>query len=69
MLMYTAPSATDFVAAVFVFRACNEKRIAPIATNQSVPTAVSTKKVILKINSWFPEIDAEPCMFATPGEE
>jgi len=67
--MYTAPVATDLVECVFVLRACIENRIAPIATSHSVPTAVRTKKVILKIRSWFPETEMEPWTLATPASE
>jgi len=66
MLKYTAPLATDVVVFEFVLRACIENNIAPIAINHRAPTAVRTKKVILKIRSWFPEMETEPWIVATP---
>jgi hypothetical protein len=67
MLMYTAPLATDVVGFEFVLKACMENNIAPIAINQRAPAAVRTKKVILKIRSWFPEMETEPWVVATPA--
>lgn len=67
-LIYTAPLATEVVGFVFVLKACIENNIAPMAINQRAPAAVRTKKVILKIRSWFAEMETEPWIVATPAK-
>ena len=59
-LIYIEPLATDFAEPEFVLRARIENRTAPIATSHTTPTAVRTKKVILKTKIWLPETEREP---------
>lgn len=51
MPIYTAPLATDLAEPVLLLKACIENRIAPMSTSHTAPTAVRTKKVILKMKS------------------
>jgi len=59
-LIYIEPPAIDFAEPEFVFRARIENKTAPMTTSHIAPTAVRTKKVILKMKSWFPETEREP---------
>lgn len=68
ILIKTEPFEMVSVDIALVFKACIENKIAPMATNHIVPTAVKTKKVILKMRSWFPETEIEPCIVATPAK-
>jgi len=60
------PLATDCDVPEFELNARRENRIAPIVISQRAATDVKMKKVILKTKSWPPEMEMEPCTFATP---